>query len=220
MRSSTRHLLPAAPAPSAAPVSAPTDATLDGTIPSVLSTTPFAAPGSRQSSAPLSVHPEAGTADAIDPSSGTKAPTRQPTPAKEGPTIDVKFEASKIPLDVAVVESILAASTEDRMKKICQNVLIVGGTGLIHNIGFAIQSRYAPFLYFSFVYMLAHSFLFAESLPPWPPVSLRWRAKWRSSPRPERLTRASLPGKESRRWESSIARTTCGFEGRIGKLWA
>lgn len=56
-------------------------------------------------------------------------------------SIDIKLEASKIPLHVAVVESILAAGAEERMKRISQNVLIVGGTGLIHNIGFAIESR-------------------------------------------------------------------------------
>lgn len=55
--------------------------------------------------------------------------------------IDLRAESGKIPLHVAVVHSILAAATEDRMRRICNNVLVVGGGGLIHNIGFAIESR-------------------------------------------------------------------------------
>lgn len=58
-------------------------------------------------------------------------------------SIDTRYESSKIPLDVAVVESILAAGAEERMKKVAANLLIVGGTGGIHNIGFAVESRYA-----------------------------------------------------------------------------
>ncbi|KAK4693561.1 hypothetical protein P7C70_g8899, partial [Phenoliferia sp. Uapishka_3] len=103
---------------------------------------------------PLDV-PELSTEDGATPLRGSPAPpstvappTRQtsPTPAAAAPTIDVRYEAGKIPLDVAVVESILAAGTEDRMKRICQNVLIVGGTGSIHNIGFAVESRVSPAL--------------------------------------------------------------------------
>jgi actin-related protein 8 len=55
--------------------------------------------------------------------------------------IDTRRESSKIPLDVAVVESILAAGAEERMRKVAANLLIVGGTGGIHNVGFAVESR-------------------------------------------------------------------------------
>ncbi|GAA6059741.1 hypothetical protein JCM10212_001949 [Sporobolomyces blumeae] len=68
------------------------------------------------------------------------AATSAPTLA----SIDTRYESSKIPLDVAVVESILAAGAEERMKKVAANLLIVGGTGGIHNVGFAVESRVSP----------------------------------------------------------------------------
>lgn len=126
MRNSTRHLLPPSPVPVAVLAVAPLtmllpalpDLPTDDATARQTSTAPATAPGSRQSSMPPA-----------------------PPPVPTGPSIDVRLEASKIPLDVAVVESILAAGTEDRMKKICQNILIVGGTALIHNVGFAVESR-------------------------------------------------------------------------------
>ncbi|GAA6008824.1 uncharacterized protein JCM10292_004683, partial [Rhodotorula paludigena] len=76
--------------------------------------------------------------------SGTpKPPAAAPAPPPQN--VDVRFESSKLPLDVAVVESILAAGpAEERLKKVAANLLIVGGTGGIHNVGFAVQSRVAP----------------------------------------------------------------------------
>ncbi|KAK4046820.1 actin-like protein arp8 [Microbotryomycetes sp. JL201] len=59
----------------------------------------------------------------------------------QGSTVDVRTESSKIPLDVAVVESVLACVTEDRMKKVVANLVVTGGSGAIHNVGFAISSR-------------------------------------------------------------------------------
>ncbi|KAK4055826.1 actin-like protein arp8 [Microbotryomycetes sp. JL221] len=78
-------------------------------------------------------------------------PAEAATPVKEsasvaaaesaGPTVDVRVESSKIPLDVAVVESIMACGTEDRMKKAVANLVVTGGCSAIHNAGFAISSR-------------------------------------------------------------------------------
>ncbi|GAA5893576.1 hypothetical protein JCM5296_007491 [Sporobolomyces johnsonii] len=87
----------------------------------------------------------AGSALAAPPitaslSTASATPAAPPPP----PAIDVRYESSKIPLDVAVVESILAAGAEERMKKVAANLLIVGGTGGIHNVGFAVESRVAP----------------------------------------------------------------------------
>ncbi|GAA5942784.1 hypothetical protein JCM1841_000981 [Sporobolomyces salmonicolor] len=81
-------------------------------------------------------------APAITASLSTASAT--PAAAPPPPAIDVRYESSKIPLDVAVVESILAAGAEERMKKVAANLLIVGGTGGIHNVGFAVESRVAP----------------------------------------------------------------------------
>ncbi|GAA5949539.1 hypothetical protein JCM21900_000256 [Sporobolomyces salmonicolor] len=81
-------------------------------------------------------------APAVTASLSTTSAT--PVAAPPPPAIDVRYESSKIPLDVAVVESILAAGAEERMKKVAANLLIVGGTGGIHNVGFAVESRVAP----------------------------------------------------------------------------
>ncbi|GAA6010789.1 hypothetical protein JCM10207_005843 [Rhodosporidiobolus poonsookiae] len=85
--------------------------------------------------------------------SPSPAPPAAPVPAPStqaaasASSIDVRYEASKLPLDVAVVESILAAGpAEERLKKVAANLLIVGGTGGIHNVGFAVESRVAPAL--------------------------------------------------------------------------
>ncbi|KAI5475415.1 actin-related protein 8 [Pseudohyphozyma bogoriensis] len=138
MRSSTRHLLPPAPIASAS-------AEPDGITPAPITTEDGAAlpPLPPLPATTLAVPSPTPGADLEAGGTGTKAPTRQTTPAKEV-SIDVRVEASKMPLDVAVLESILAAGTEDRMKKVCQNVLIVGGSGLIHNVGFAVESRVSP----------------------------------------------------------------------------
>ncbi|KAL8287535.1 hypothetical protein RQP46_003393 [Phenoliferia psychrophenolica] len=118
MKNSTKHLLPAAPLLPALPP-----------LPS------------------LDVLNDNHTEDGATPLRGSPAPVPAPVvPVVPTATIDVRREAGKIPLDVAVVESILAAGTEDRMKRVCQNVLIVGGTGAIHNIGFAVESRVSPAL--------------------------------------------------------------------------
>ncbi|GAA5832620.1 hypothetical protein JCM11251_001389 [Rhodosporidiobolus azoricus] len=89
--------------------------------------------------------PTASAAAAAGKASGAAAAT----PPLGPPTvdIDVRRESSKLPLDVAVVESILAAGPgEERMKRVAANLLVVGGTGGIHNVGFAVQSRVAPAL--------------------------------------------------------------------------
>lgn len=71
------------------------------------------------------------------PASETPAPPR----ATSSSHIDIAWESSKIPLDVAVVESIMAIGSDDKSKRIGQSILVVGGCGNIHNIGFALQSR-------------------------------------------------------------------------------
>lgn len=145
MKASTRHLLPATPSlpalggtvtgadSSAAPSPSATPAPDDlPSLPSLPALPPAAPPSDID--APPPPQPKQ-----ISP---VKLKTSSSSSSQSTPKINVRVESSKIPLDVAVVESILAAGAEDRMKKICQNVVVVGGTGLIHNIGFAVQSRY------------------------------------------------------------------------------
>lgn len=55
--------------------------------------------------------------------------------------VDLAKEAAKTPLDVAVFETICSVGNEDRMKKLCNNIVLLGGTSRIHNAGFALQSR-------------------------------------------------------------------------------
>jgi len=57
------------------------------------------------------------------------------------PTIDVALEASKLPLDVAIFNSVRAAGGDDRIKKYLQAVLVVGGTALIPGMAHALESR-------------------------------------------------------------------------------
>ncbi|KAM0750707.1 actin-like ATPase domain-containing protein [Meredithblackwellia eburnea MCA 4105] len=132
MRNSTRHLLP----PSASIVPTPILESHTPTFGDGGTSTPnpaFAqAAGGDDRSTPLPGSPHPGA---------TKASAAL-IPAQ--PILNIRYEAGKIPLDVAVVESIVAAGTEDRMKRLCQNVLVVGGSAAIHNVGFAVETRVSP----------------------------------------------------------------------------
>jgi len=58
-----------------------------------------------------------------------------------GPAIDVCFEASKLPLDVAIFNSARAAGGDEKIRKYLQTILVVGGTAHIPGIGYALESR-------------------------------------------------------------------------------
>jgi len=58
-----------------------------------------------------------------------------------GFAIDVNFEASKLPLDVAIFNSSRAAGGDEKIRKYLQAVLVVGGTALIPGIAHALESR-------------------------------------------------------------------------------
>jgi len=60
-----------------------------------------------------------------------------------GFAIDVCFEASKLPLDVAIFNSARAAGGDEKIRKYLQAVLVIGGTALIPGIAHALESRYA-----------------------------------------------------------------------------
>lgn len=155
MKNSTRHLFLSTTsvpltgqtqAPSVLQPAAPTTTTGD----SSRSGTPAASTSEEAGSglAPIALPPLPGLS-ATPSLGGSPAPNEKPTasattaqPAVTPQSIDTRLESSKIPLDVAVVESILAAGAEERMRKVAANLLIVGGTGGIHNIGFAVESRW------------------------------------------------------------------------------
>ncbi|KAF8906229.1 actin-related protein [Gymnopilus junonius] len=58
-----------------------------------------------------------------------------------GYAIDVNFEASKLPLDVAIFNSARAAGGDEKIRKYLQAVLVIGGTALIPGMAHALESR-------------------------------------------------------------------------------
>lgn len=99
--------------------------------------------------APMDVDPAAPSAEpSIEPSieptppvpaAVTKALASQPIQPPSN--IDVAFEASKLPLDVAIFNSARAAGGDDKIRKYLQAVLVVGGTSLIPGMAHALESR-------------------------------------------------------------------------------
>lgn len=76
------------------------------------------------------------------------APTSNPTkpilpapPYPGGFGIDVYFEASKLPLDVAIFNSARAAGGDEKIRKYLQAVLVIGGTALVPGMSHALESR-------------------------------------------------------------------------------
>lgn len=92
--------------------------------------------------------PTASTTDgAVQPSSAPAAPT------PSAPQVDVAFEASKVPLDVAVWNSLLAAgggsggggggggNAEERIKRLASNIVFTGGTAQMPGLAQALEAR-------------------------------------------------------------------------------
>ena len=100
----------------------------------------------------------------VDVEEDTKVPlpqseqTSQPSQAQPAPSypggyaIDVCFEASKLPLDVAIFNSARAAGGDEKIRKYLQAVLVIGGSALIPGMAHALESRLEGcFLYISFL---------------------------------------------------------------------
>lgn len=66
--------------------------------------------------------------------------------------IDVPFEASKLPLDVAIFNSARAAGGDEKIRKYLQAVLVVGGSALIPGMSHALESRSVLVLLLSIVH--------------------------------------------------------------------
>jgi actin-related protein 8 len=80
-------------------------------------------------------------------------PDSSPDPTySRGFGIDVCFEASKLPLDVAIFNSARAAGDE-KIRKYLQAVLVIGGTALLPGMGHALESR-CEFLFLPAVRLL------------------------------------------------------------------
>jgi len=73
------------------------------------------------------------------PSQAQPAPSTSSYP--DGYVIDVCFEASKLPLDVAIFNSARAAGGDEKIRKYLQAVLVIGGSALIPGMAHALESR-------------------------------------------------------------------------------
>lgn len=65
------------------------------------------------------------------------------SPAGES-SIDIIFEASKLPLDVAIFNSARAAGGDEKIRKYLQAVLVIGGVAHTPGMGHALESRFVP----------------------------------------------------------------------------
>jgi actin-related protein 8 len=88
---------------------------------------------------------EESKASEVQPSAQAQAIPTQPAPSAPsypgGYAIDVAFEASKLPLDVAIFNSARAAGGDEKIRKYLQAVLVIGGTALIPGTAHALESR-------------------------------------------------------------------------------
>ncbi|KAJ3786868.1 hypothetical protein GGU10DRAFT_350434 [Lentinula aff. detonsa] len=146
---STQHLLPG---PGGAPVSQYADQKADKTAsdvgPAVGTSSNTTVEGS------IDVPMEVVDIELEDRDSKSSAP-RQPSPSKSarrlssepvqafpgGFSIDVCFEASKLPLDVAIFNSARASGGDEKIRKFLQAVLVIGGTARISGMEHALESR-------------------------------------------------------------------------------
>ncbi|KZS90775.1 actin-like ATPase domain-containing protein [Sistotremastrum niveocremeum HHB9708] len=100
---------------------------------------------------PVKAAPTPIDVDALSPIPTPRARTPLPLPPPPahdpnviypgGFPIDVMFEASKLPLDVAIFNSARSAGGDDKIRKHLQAVMVVGGTSLIPGMAHALESR-------------------------------------------------------------------------------
>jgi len=82
-----------------------------------------------------------GTDEAV-PETVTASPgTGEAATGSGGFNLDIAFEASKLPMDVAIFNSARAAGGDEKIRKYLQAVLVVGGTALVPGISHALESR-------------------------------------------------------------------------------
>ena len=118
------------PAPAKSDVTSASDTPIEGEATSKAPTPPL--PSSTvgtDEAVPETVTASPGTGDATGTGSG-------------GFNLDIAFEASKLPMDVAIFNSARAAGGDEKIRKYLQAVLVVGGTALVPGISHALESRY------------------------------------------------------------------------------
>lgn len=105
---------------------------------------PSASAASAQAMRTQSPHP-----DGLDISAKSASPAPQAQaaanlqPSASAPPEGVDFarESGKLPLDLAIVESLAASNSEDRVKKFCGAIVLTGGMANLHNVAWGISSR-------------------------------------------------------------------------------
>ena len=126
----TNDLPTETPAPAKSDVTSASDTPLEGEATSKAPTPPL--PSSTvgtDEAVPETVTASPETGDATGTGSG-------------GFNLDIAFEASKLPMDVAIFNSARAAGGDEKIRKYLQAVLVVGGTALVPGISHALESRY------------------------------------------------------------------------------
>ncbi|KAF9461204.1 actin-related protein [Collybia nuda] len=89
----------------------------------------------------IDVEDESKAATPSLPTPSAKVVSNTPPVHPGGFEIDVCFEASKLPLDVAIFNSARAAGGDEKIRKYLQAVLVIGGTAHIPGMGHALESR-------------------------------------------------------------------------------
>ncbi|EJU03637.1 actin-like ATPase domain-containing protein [Dacryopinax primogenitus] len=87
--------------------------------------------------------PSGHMANGTRPDTPGPPPTLTPFVRSPPPFYDIAFEASKIPLDIAIFNSTRAASHVEKSRKFLQSVLLVGGVALTQSIIPQLESRLA-----------------------------------------------------------------------------
>lgn len=89
---------------------------------------------------------ELDTNTLVAPTPAAPVPLPMPMPlAYSAFNIDVSFEASKLPLDVAIFNSARAAGGDEKIRKYLQAVLVIGGSALVPGMAHALESRYVRY---------------------------------------------------------------------------
>ena len=101
-----------------------------------------AAPGENGVSAPAMEVDTPGSAPPVVPT----LPVTEPTPVQQ---IDIPYEASQLPLDVAIYNCCRGVENEARLKKWLGSVLLVGGTSQVPGMSYQIESRCGALCIFS-----------------------------------------------------------------------
>lgn len=113
-----------------------------------------AVPSTRTSPAPVPNNGPSEAKSTVKPTTNGNSSDAMDLDKPEKSTIDIPYEASKVALDWAIWNSILASvassttqsAIDERMKRMVTNMFCVGGTALMPGLGMAIEARIQNYL--------------------------------------------------------------------------